>query len=83
MANLAADDLDGHAAHGVGDVVHEPLALLVIEQTEEIAGLGVVVIADAMIVALGIAGDRERRFAKAGILALNIAGVTNRRTGRP
>ena len=39
-----------------GDVVHEPLALLVIEQTEEIAGLGVVVIADAMIVALGVAG---------------------------
>ena len=64
MAELAVDDVAWHAGHGGGDVLEQALALPVVEQAEQGAGLAIVVVAGAMIVAVGVAGDAQRRLAE-------------------
>ncbi len=55
--NLPVDDLLRHSLHRVGDIAKQPLFLIVIKQLEEGPGLGEIITAFAMVVAVGIAGD--------------------------
>lgn len=68
VAELVLDDLRRHAGHGPGDVVVQPLALGRAQQAVEISRLGVVVVANPMIIAVGSAGDLQRRFLDRPIL---------------
>jgi len=63
-----ADDLDRHATHGGGDVVHQAALLLGGHQAEEVARLGVVVVPFAVIVTVGSAIKRQRRFRETLVL---------------
>jgi hypothetical protein len=58
----------GNTLHRLGDVIHQPLLRLLANETEQIAGLPIVVIVLAMVVARGVAREFERRLDKAGIL---------------
>ena len=53
---LTHPDALGHAIHRGGDVAEPLLFLVVVHEAEKVAGLGVVVVADAMVVAVRIAG---------------------------
>src|ERR1700712_111926 len=61
MLQLTVDDRAGNALHGTGDVVEETLALSLVEHPEQVARLRVVVVAVAMVVAVGVSGDAQRR----------------------
>src|SRR5690606_16793287 len=61
VADLAQLNLARNTGHVSGDVAAETLLLVRTQQAEEIAGLRVVVVALAMVVAIGVAGDLERR----------------------
>src|ERR1043165_2831665 len=60
VRDLAREDFLRHAAHGRGEVVEEAFAVRGVEEAEEVAGLRVVVVAEAVVVAVGGAGERER-----------------------
>ena len=62
MGDLALDDFNRHALHGLGDVVHQPGPLFGIHQPEQVAGLGVIVVAFTMVVVVRVAGNPERWF---------------------
>src|SRR6266699_5135208 len=68
MCDLALDDLDRHALHGLGNVVHQPGSFIRIHKAEQIARLPVIVVAVAVIVAVGVAGDLQRRLAEPLVL---------------
>src|ERR1700674_5014478 len=68
MAELTLGYLNRHALHGLGDVVYQPLLRFLADQAEQVAGLPIIVVAVAMVVAGGIAGKLERRLDEAGIL---------------
>ena len=61
MLQLAAQDVRRNALHCFGNVVEQALSLLNIEKPEQIAGLGVVVVAGAVVVAARVTGDLQRR----------------------
>ena len=61
MPQLALDDELGHALHCIGDVGEEPGLLADIEQVEQRTGLAVVVVALAVVVAVRVARDLQRR----------------------
>ncbi len=62
MAELAQLDLARHRRHVAGDVAEKQLPFFRGQQAEEVAGLRVVVVADAVVVARRRTVDRERRF---------------------
>src|SRR5882757_6023530 len=55
MRHLSLDDLGRHAIHRGLDVVEQLLLLIGAHQPKQVAGLTVVVIAVAMVVAVGVA----------------------------
>ena len=55
VGDLALHNGKRHALHGLGDVVEQPVPLLRREQPEKVAGLRVIVVAVAVIVAVRIA----------------------------
>src|ERR1700687_1586558 len=63
--DLPALDLDRHALHRRSDVVEQTLLLLGVDQAIQVAGLRVVVIAVAVVVAIGITVQRGALTAKA------------------
>ena len=62
MNNLALDDLNWHALHGGRDVIHQSAALFGVQQAEQVARLGVIIISCAVIVTVRITGDLQWRF---------------------
>src|SRR3954454_5385889 len=68
VGDLPLDDLDWHALHRCLVVLEQLLLLLDAHQPEQVAGLTIVVIAVAVIVAVSCARDRERRLAEALVL---------------
>ena len=66
VSELAFDDLFRHAGHGRRDIFVQPLFLFFRHQAIEVPGLGVIVVAIAMIVPVGVAGDLQRRFLRLG-----------------
>src|SRR5882724_8683948 len=75
MLYLPALDRLRHAAHRTGDIVHQGFALSLGHEAEQGARLAVIVIADAMIVAIGIARDLERRLFHRRVLDRPAEGV--------
>jgi hypothetical protein len=67
MLDLPSLDITRHARHVGDDIGNEPSALRHRHQAEQIAGLRIVVIPLMVIVAVCIAGDRERRLEKSHI----------------
>src|SRR4030088_497007 len=68
VPDLPLDDLDRYAVHRRLVVVEQLVLLLRRHQPEEIAGLPVIIVAVAVIVAVGIARDFQRRLAEALVL---------------
>src|SRR6266446_46125 len=66
--DLPLDDLDRHALHRCPVVLEELLLLDGGHQPEQVAGLTIVVVAVAVIVAVGVARDLQRRLAEALVL---------------
>src|SRR5258705_4062916 len=65
---LPLDDVERNAVDRRLDVVEQLVLLLRRHQPEEIAGLTVIIVAVAVIVAVGIAGEFQRRLAEALVL---------------
>jgi len=65
---LALHNFLGHTGHRGGGVFEQPLLLVRRHQAEQIPRLRVIVIAIAMTIAVGIAGDLERRFGETRVL---------------
>jgi hypothetical protein len=61
MPKLTLDDELRDALHRRGDVGEEPGLLAVVEQIEQRAGLHVILVAIAVVEAVRIAGDLQRR----------------------
>src|SRR5229473_1164516 len=68
MRDLALDDLRRHAIHRGLDVVEQLFLLIGAHQPEQVADLTVIVVAVPMVVAVGVAGNRQRRLLDADIL---------------
>src|SRR3954471_781403 len=66
--DLPLNDVERNAVHRRLDVVEQLVLLLRRHQPEKIAGLTVIIVAVAVIVAVGIAGDFQRRLAEALVL---------------
>src|SRR5258707_1112410 len=66
--DLALDDLDRNALHRLGDIVHKAPLRLRTDEAEQIAGLTVIVISVAVIVAIGFTGDFKRWFVEPAVL---------------
>src|SRR5258706_12976862 len=73
--DLPALDLIRHALHRRGDVVEQAALLLGVEQAEQVAGLRVVVIADPVVVAIGVTVQRQRRIGVAPVLFRGVERV--------
>ncbi len=68
LLELTFDDFRRYALHGTGDVAVEPLLLGLVEQPVQGARLRIIVVALAMVVPVGVAGDFQRRFGHVGAL---------------
>ncbi len=66
-ANPAQLNFLRHTFHRAGGVGKQPLLLVFRHQAEQVAGLRIVVIALALVVAVSVAGDLERRFIESRI----------------
>jgi hypothetical protein len=65
MADLAQLDRRRNPLHRSGDVVEELPLLASRHQPEEGAGLSVIVVADAVVIAIGVTGNVQRRVLEA------------------
>ena len=75
VPQLPLDDELRHAGHRVGDVAEEALALASVEELEQGPGLAVVVVALAVVVAVPVTRDSERRLAEPVVLYRSVERV--------
>src|ERR1700676_2126443 len=75
MHDLPRDDLGRHAFHRSLVVMEQLLLLVGRHQPEQVSGLTVIIVAVAVIVAVGIARDFQRRLAKALVLHRTVERV--------
>src|ERR1700730_12870859 len=68
QCDLPALDLIRHTLHRRGDVVEQALLLLSVEQAEQVAGLRIVVVPVAVVVAVGIPVQGQRRLGESPVL---------------
>ena len=68
MGELLVDNGRRDPLHRLGNIAEEALFLGVIKQAEEVPGLGVVVIARAVKIAVGVARNLQRRLAPTAVL---------------